>query len=122
VPGAAVEEVVRGLGDLDGKLIIDPTNTAGVQNGYIVAPDDPRVSIAERVQQLAPGATVVKAFNTMSVGVMEDPAIAGGPVTVPLSGDDVAAKRRVARLVDDVGLEPLDVGPLASARYLEEML
>jgi predicted dinucleotide-binding enzyme len=28
----------------------------------------------------------------------------------------------VARLVEDVGLEPLVVGPLAAAEYLEEML
>jgi 8-hydroxy-5-deazaflavin:NADPH oxidoreductase len=53
---------------------------------------------------------------------MEDPSRAGGPVTVPLAGDDAAAKERVARLVAEIGLEPLDVGPLPAARSLEEML
>jgi 8-hydroxy-5-deazaflavin:NADPH oxidoreductase len=80
------------------------------------------VSIAERVQAAAPGASVVKAFNTTGVHVMADPSVAGGPVTIPIAGGDAAAKARVARLVRDVGLEPLDVGPLASARFLEEML
>ena len=53
---------------------------------------------------------------------MEDPSRAEGAVTIPIAGNDVAAKERVAQLVNDVGLEPLDVGPLVAARYLEEML
>ena len=43
-------------------------------------------------------------------------------MTVPIAGDDTEAKARVARLVEDVGLEPLDVGPLQAAEYMEEML
>lgn len=122
IPPTAIPEVIEGLGDLTGKIIVDPTNYLAFEDGYAVAPRDPRESLAEQVQALAPGATVIKAFNTLNYRIMEDPSLAGGPVTVPIAGDDEAAKARIARLVEEVGLEPLDVGPLAAAEYLEEML
>ncbi len=122
VPPTALPEVIGALGDLTGKIVVDPTNYWSFESGYPVSPRDPRNSLAGEVQALAPGATVVKAFNTLNYTIMEDPSRAGGPVTVPVAGNDAAAKERVARLVDDVGLEPLDVGPLPAAEYLEEML
>jgi predicted dinucleotide-binding enzyme len=63
----------------------------------------------------------VKAFNTLNHGIMREPALAGGPVSVPLSGDDGAAKEIVAGLARGIGLEPIDVGPLRTARYTEQM-
>ncbi len=122
VPPMAIPEVIAALGDLTGKIVVDPTNSLAFDSGYPVSPRDPRHSLAEEVQALAPGAIVVKAFNTLNYRIMEDPSRAGGAVTVPIAGNDAAAKERVAQLVNDVGLEPLDVGPLVAARYLEEML
>ena len=122
VPPTALPEVIGALGDLGGKIIVDPTNYWSFDDGYPVSPRDPRDSLAGEVQALAPGATVVKAFNTLNYVIMEDPSRAGGPVTVPIAGNDAEAKARVARLVEDVGLEPLDVGPLQAAEYMEEML
>jgi hypothetical protein len=63
----------------------------------------------------------VKAFNTVGFHVMANPKFSSGPVTVPIAGDDAAAKERVAALVRGIGLEPLDVGPLKHARHLEGM-
>jgi len=122
IPPTAIPEVLGGLGDLSGKIIVDPTNYWSFDDDYAISPRDPRNSLAEEVQALAPGATVVKAFNTLNYVVMEDPSLSGGPVTVPIAGNDEVAKERVARLVEDAGLEPLDVGPLQAAEYLEEML
>lgn len=122
VPGNLVVDIVEGFDGLAGKLVIDPTNALTIRDGYPVSATDPRVSAAERIQEVLPTARVVKAFNTLNYSVMEDPSIAGGPVTIPLAGNDAAAKERVARLVRDIGLEPLDVGPVQAARFLEEML
>ena len=122
IPPTAIPEVIAALGDLSGKIILDTTNYWSFEDGYPVSPRDPRDSLAEQVQALAPGATVVKALNTINYIIMEDPSLSGGPVTIPIAGNDEAAKQRVARLVEDVGLEPLDVGPLQAAEYLEEML
>ena len=122
IPPTAIPEVIDALGNLEGKLIIDTTNWWDFEDSWAISPHDPRDSLAEQVQALAPDADVVKAFNTMNYAVMVDPSISDGPVTVPIAGDSSNAKARVAALAQDIGLEPLDVGPLAAAEYLEEML
>ncbi len=53
---------------------------------------------------------------------MVDPASSGGPVSIPIVGDDAAARATVAELVKGMGLEPVDLGPLRFANTLEEML
>ncbi|MGQ0429665.1 MAG: NADPH-dependent F420 reductase [Gammaproteobacteria bacterium] len=122
VPWSAVEGIVATFGSLAGKRVIDVTNPLGVRDGREFAFEVPgKVSGGEYLQSLLPGAKVVKAFNTVNFRVMADPALAGGPVTIPLAGDADDAKLRVADLVSGIGLEPLDVGPLRIARYTEAM-
>ncbi|MGE4657740.1 MAG: NAD(P)-binding domain-containing protein [Gammaproteobacteria bacterium] len=118
VPGMVIEEVVRGLGDLSGKLIIDPTNP--VREGPSGLREHAReTSNGEIIQNLAPDAHVVKAFNTMNYRTMVEP---GGPVTVPLVGNDAGAKATVAELVEGMGLEAIDLGPITYAHEVEGML
>jgi NADPH-dependent F420 reductase len=118
VPWDVVEDVVRSLGPLDGKIVVDPTNPR------TTAPDGLRDyafpdSNAERIQRLAPGAAVVKAFNTLGAETMLEPQSAGGPVTIPVGGDDREAKALVVDLAREIGLEAIDVGPLRHARIVE---
>jgi NADPH-dependent F420 reductase len=118
VPWTAVADVVRGLGDLSGKIIVDPTNPrVAAPDGFAdyPAPD----SNAERIARLAPGAHVVKAFSTLGAETMLDPRLAQSPVTIPVVGDDRAAKEIVATLAREIGLEAVDVGPLRHARIIE---
>lgn len=123
VPGGVAEEVTRGLGDLSGKIIIDVTNRVGQgADGWLVHDVPGKGSNAELVQAAAPGAHVVKAFNTLNWRTMVDPESSGGPVTIPIAGDDEAAKAAVAELVEGMGLEVVDFGPLRYAHVLEEML
>jgi len=118
VPGMAVGEVVEGLGDLDGKIVIDVTNplkrTAALQFAHGV-----ETSNGEIVRKAAPGARVVKAFNTISWTHMIEPERAGGPLSVPLAGDDDEAKAVVAEFAARMGLEPIDIGGMEYARWLE---
>ena len=120
VPGLMVEEITRSLGDLSGKIIIDPTNPLERRMNRLEHAVD--TSNAEIIQAAAPGAYVVKAFNTLNWATMVDPASAGGPVSIPLVGDNARAKEKVAELVAGMGLEPIDVGPLRDARWVEGML
>ncbi|MBT5559409.1 MAG: NAD(P)-binding domain-containing protein [Proteobacteria bacterium] len=118
VPGGVAEELVSGLGDLSGKIIIDPTNrVAPGEDGFMNHTAE--TSNAELIQAAAPNAQVVKAFNTLNYRTMIDP---GGPVTIPLAGDSLEAKATVAMLVEGMGLEAVDVGPLRSSHVLEGML
>jgi NADPH-dependent F420 reductase len=120
VPGLLVEEITKGLGNLSGKIIIDPTNPLERRMNRLEHAVD--TSNAEIIQEAAPGAYVVKAFNTLNWRTMVDPASAGGPVSIPLVGDNGRAKDKVAELVSAMGLEPIDVGPLRDARWVEGML
>jgi predicted dinucleotide-binding enzyme len=121
VPGAAVEGVVRSLGDLSGKIIIDPTNpTRRGEDGLVE--HAVQTSNAEIIQALAPSAHVVKAFNTLSAQTMADPKSAGGPITIPLVGNNQDAKETVAELVRGVGFEAADLGPVRYADVVEGML
>lgn len=120
VPGMMVEEITLGLGNLAGKIIIDPTNPLleggdGLMHGA-------KTSNAEIIQAAAPGAFVVKAFNTLSWRTMMNPESSGGPVSIPLSGNSHDAKAKVAVLVEGMGLESIDVGPVEASRWVEGML
>lgn len=122
VPGTVAEEVARGLGDLSGKIILDPTNRVGRGGDHLTHDVPGKGSNAALIQAAQPGARVVKAFNTLNWQQMVNPETAGGPITIPLAGDDADAKAVIAGLVEGMGLHPLDVGPLAYAHVLEEML
>jgi predicted dinucleotide-binding enzyme len=119
VPGLLIEEITLGLGDLAGKIIIDPTNP--LQFSDSGASIDATVSNTEIIQAAAPDAFAVKAFNTLNWQIMVDPGLGGGPVSVPLAGDDDAAKTAVAALIESLGLEPIDMGDSSNARWLEGM-
>lgn len=121
VPGAVAVDVVRSLGDLSGKIILDPTNiTTNADDGFRIHAVE--TSNAELIQAAAPGAHVVKAFNTLNYQTMIDPDESGGPVTIPMAGDDAVAKRKIAALIEGMGFEAMDLGPLRYAHTLEEML
>lgn len=120
VPWDVVEDVTRGLGDLSGYLIIDPTNPREIADDGLrdFAFHD---SNAERIQALVPDAFVVKAFSSLGDYTMLNPELAGGPVSIPISGDNTNAKIRVAELISDLGFYPLDIGPLRYAHVIEAL-
>ena len=118
VPWDATETVVKGLGDLAGKTLIDATNPIGPGFQLAVGKD---TSGAELVQQWAPNARVVKAFNSTGAENMRNPLYNGEPTTMFICGDDAAAKSVVKGLAEDLGFAVADTGGLATARYLEPL-
>jgi predicted dinucleotide-binding enzyme len=120
VPYSAAPHVVRQHApELDGTVVIDITNPVGDD----FEPLDVELgSGAQVIAAAAPdGAPVVKAFNTTFAGTLMAGAVAGQPLDVFIAGDDQAAKAKVARLVEDGGLRPIDAGPLRRARELEAL-
>jgi hypothetical protein len=121
VPWHAIDDLAPVLAPLKGKVLLDIMNPVKIVDHVFQIPDGATTSTAETLQAKIPHSAVVKAFNTLSVEVMADPAVGGGAVSVPLAGEDIEAKRRVAALAQAMGLSPLDVGPVYLARYLEGM-
>jgi len=119
VPWKAAEEAVRSAGSLSGKIVIDCTNPFAPGLTGLDAPAGG--SGAEAVASWAPGARVVKAFNTTGFNIMANPAFPEGPATMFYCGDDASAKRAVHGLAAELGFDPIDAGPLSRARVLENM-
>lgn len=109
---------LAGKADFSGKTVIDVSNPvtedfSGLQVGH-------KTSAAEEIASRLSGATVVKALNTVfaqhyGTGLK----VNGQPIQTFIAGDDEAARETVKALATEIGLEPVDAGPLANARYLE---
>lgn len=116
-PWPVTKDVVQGLGDLTGKVLIDATNPllpdlSGLTLGTTT-------SATEQVAGWARGAKVVKAFNTVGSNIMENPAFGADKPVLFFCGDDAGAKGKVKQLADELGFEGVDAGPLTQARLLE---
>src|SRR5690349_1327169 len=116
-PWPATQAALRGLGDLTGKILLDATNPLTSTYDAI----DPAVTSSggELVAQWAPGAKVVKIFNTIGYNVMANPAFPDGPATLLYAGDDPAAKKVAHDLAARIGFDPVDAGPLSKSLVLE---
>lgn|SRR5215831_4778174 len=118
-PWIAAESALKEAGDLRGKVVVDTTNPlkadlSGLVLGHLT-------SAGEQVAGWAPGAKVVKAFNTIGAVHMADPRFGTRRASMFLCGDDTGAKAMVAQLAGDLGFEPVDCGPLTQARLLEPL-
>jgi 8-hydroxy-5-deazaflavin:NADPH oxidoreductase len=111
---------LKSLGNLAGKVVIDISNPlkpdmSGLQIGH-------STSAGEEVAKQVPEATVIKAFNTVFAQVLQEgPQFKNGKAQVFYAGDDEAAKTKVKGLIESLGFEATDAGPLANSRYLEPM-
>lgn len=119
VPYGAVDDAVRELGSsIDGKTLVDVTN-ALTEDMQLAS--GCTTSGAERLQQIAGGAHVVKAFNTQFAGNMDGGRLDGHAMTVFAASDDPQAKQQVIEMAKAIGFDPVDAGPLQSARLLEPL-
>jgi predicted dinucleotide-binding enzyme len=119
VPHEAVDDVVKEIGSLaDGKVLLDVTNAVTDELGLAVGFS---TSAAEELQKKLPKARVMKAFNTVFAANQSTGKIDAEQLTLFVAGDDKKAKETVMQLGRDIGFEPVDAGPLKSARYLEPM-
>jgi predicted dinucleotide-binding enzyme/predicted MFS family arabinose efflux permease len=102
---------------VDGKVVIDTNNYYPQRDGHFDQLDSDRTTSSELLQAHLPGACVVKAFNAIRWDHLRDGGRpAGDPerVGIPMSGDDVGAKRIVAELIEQIGFDPVDAGTLAA--------
>lgn len=115
VPFDAAEELLDEIGPFPGTVIIDATNAWG---GWDEAPGE--ATSSQAIARWAPGARVVKALNTVHANRMSDArAPDGGPLGLPVAGDDEDALDRTERLVSRIGFAPVRVGGLAAGALME---
>ena len=115
----AQADAVRGLaGLLDGKIVLSMANPVTVAEGRATFDAPAAGSLAEEAQADAPGARIVSALHEIRVSrfAKVDRAIDSDTV---VTGDDDGAKEVVMTLCADVGLRPVDGGPLVNSRYVE---
>jgi 8-hydroxy-5-deazaflavin:NADPH oxidoreductase len=103
-----------------GKVVIDANNYYPEPDWRLPELDGDEVTSSELLASLLPGATVVKAFNTIYSGrLLEDghPELpADERLAIPIAGDDPEAKRTVSDLIDQIGFTAVDAGALAETR------
>jgi 8-hydroxy-5-deazaflavin:NADPH oxidoreductase len=103
-----------------GKILVDATNYWEEADG-----DDPALAsggTSMLVQSHFPGARVVKSLNQLGYHQLDEhqrPPGAPDRIAIGAAGDDRLAVRRVMHLVDRLGFDPVDVGPLATGSALE---
>jgi predicted dinucleotide-binding enzyme len=119
---AAVEQI--GIDNLKGKVVIDATNPLdgtleeGGILGFFAGVKD---SLMETLQDKAPEAKFVKAFNSCGYGQMVNPDFGGEKPTMFICGNDAAAKAEVKKIVEEFGWEACDMGGVKTARSIEPL-
>jgi predicted dinucleotide-binding enzyme len=113
-------QALRLARNLRGKVLVDCTNPLTKSDDALAVGH--RVSGAELVARRARGALVVKAFNTVPVELLRAGVrvLREQPAAFYCS-DHGRAKRVVARLIRQLGFEPVNCGSLSSARHLEPL-
>jgi predicted dinucleotide-binding enzyme len=110
-PNSVIPQALDACGDLTDKVLIDCTNDVAAEPGS--------TSLAARIAQLAPGALVIKAFNTVFAALYDEIENSNVRPDMLYCGDDEGAKATAAEVIRAAGFEPIDVGSLEEAGALE---
>ena len=114
---------LKNIGDvpvapLSGKIVIDTNNYYPERDGRIPELDNEETTTSELLQRHLPDAKVVKAFNHIyAAALTTDGQPHGTPNrrALAIAGNDTDAKRVVAQIIDRMGFDVVDVGPLGES-------
>jgi predicted dinucleotide-binding enzyme len=107
---------------LEGKTVLDTSNYYPFRDGRIVELDEEEVTTSELVQRHFQGAELVKAFNNIlahQIPQLARPSGAPDRTALPVAGNDAHAKTEAATLIDRLGFETVDAGPLSQSWRFE---
>lgn len=106
--------VAKALSDWKGKIIVDVTNAYGLPLEILGEQPSARV-----IANAFAGAKVVKGFNHLVAGILEqDPDIHGGKRVVFLASDDEDASKQIGTLAENLGFAPINLGRLSEGGLL----
>ena len=115
-----IDEVLHQAGSVAHKVLISCSLPMNAEDTALIVGQSS--SGAEELARKAPAARIVAAFSTVPSEVLFNVFAARGKSNRPsllCCGDDEGAKDLAARLIRDVGFDPVDAGPLRIARYSE---
>jgi 8-hydroxy-5-deazaflavin:NADPH oxidoreductase len=116
-PHGAALQVARDVADWQHRILVDATNPiAPGMDGLLIGTV---TSGAQEIALMAHNARVVKAFNSTGFENLANPRYPGGSLFMPVAGDDAEARQKVITLATLIGFDAVDLGALASARYIE---
>ena len=108
------QDVANALPTWEGKTIVDVTNAYGVSPEELEGQPS-----SKAVAQAFTGARLVKGFNHLLAGVLDqDPAVNGGRRVVFLASDDDDAATQVGALAENLGFAPIQLGGLSEGGLL----
>jgi predicted dinucleotide-binding enzyme len=119
IPYLVASDVVPALGDLSGKTLVDATNPLNEE--FTALATAPGTSGAETIAALAPGAHVVKAFNTVFATNVIAGNKNGQPLDLMVAADDADAKAALVAFAEKTGFRVIDTGALSQAATLEAL-
>jgi 8-hydroxy-5-deazaflavin:NADPH oxidoreductase len=106
---------------LKGKVVLDACNAVASRDGAELRNEVDKNGIGVTSQKYLPGARVVRAFNTLSSGILAREANRADPrLAIPIAGDDAHAVEVAAQVVRDAGFEPVVVGKLKDASRFQQ--
>jgi hypothetical protein len=117
---AKVQTALFSVPDWKGRVIVDATNRVASYSPLALGDISGRTS-SEIVADLAPGAKVVKAFNSVPMAWISDFSSSKPRTVLFISGDDADAKKTVHNLIEEIGCEPVDLGSLAVGGRLQQL-
>jgi 8-hydroxy-5-deazaflavin:NADPH oxidoreductase len=107
---------------LAGKVVMLADNYYPARDGQIAALDDQEVTSAGLVQQVLPSSPVVKVFNHIQAGELTTDGTPAGTAdrrALAVFGDSPDARATVAAVLDDLGYDAVDGGPLSESWRIE---
>lgn len=119
IPFDAVAAALKDAPAWNNRIIVDTTNAIDFSD-FSPADLGGRPS-SDVVADAAPGARLVKSFNTMFANVLaRKPDDARGRRVLFLSGNDKAANASLSELIERFGYAPIDLGPIAAGGLLQQ--
>ena len=115
-----VQTALFSIPDWKGRILVDATNRVASYSPLALGDISGRTS-SEIVADLAPGAKVVKAFNSVPMAWISDFSASKPRTVLFISGDDADAKKPVHNLIEEIGFESIDLGSLAVGGRLQQL-
>ena len=121
VPWPNIEDALQGLPAWNGRVLIDATNPFVEYSPKLVLADLGGKGASEMVAGLAPGARVVKAFNSIVTARLDEgPIRNGGRRVIFVSGDHPEPTEFVKSIIESFGFVPVYLGDLATGGRLQQ--